>query len=129
MKNNITTVCSASNHDHCVDPDCACNCHGTPKRGSLTLDQFFERLPRTGWTLKQNRFIRNTKGDACPINCVAGVEGSGSFAYEGMMLGLSREDVGAIVGAADVRDIYLDEELKPLRARLLAHCGLTEARQ
>jgi hypothetical protein len=92
----------------------------------MTLDDFFARLPQTGWTLKLGRFIRNTKGDACPINCVAGVEGSGSFAYEGMMLGLSRDDVSAIVGAADVDYGYLVVELKPLRARLLAHCGLVE---
>ncbi len=24
---NITAVCSASNHERCFDPDCACQCH------------------------------------------------------------------------------------------------------
>lgn len=88
----------------------------------MTLDQFFELLPREGWRLVANRFhpeamlIRSIAALCqCPLQRIAGSINKG--------IGMLGSDVAwAIINAADGVE-YADPAL---RARLLKHCGVEE---
>jgi hypothetical protein len=86
----------------------------------MTIDEFFRKLPRTGWKLTPDGAIRACKDGRCPLERRAKVpagywkEGAGKLGM-GMMLRAT------IVWAADGTGF-----MPTVRARLLRHCGLAE---
>ncbi len=44
MNQTLTTACSSSNHNQCVDPDCGCACHVIP-RATLAFCPHSEIFP------------------------------------------------------------------------------------
>lgn len=94
----------------------------------MTLDEFFEKLPKTGWHFMDSAEfgklrIRLGAGCQCPLEAVAIVDaGSVSICRLVEGIGLSFEDGKRIVYAADN---WIGHD-PALRARLLAHCGLEE---
>ncbi len=89
----------------------------------MTIDQFFEKLPRDGWEIR-NGVIR--RGLCCPVTAAHEAQFSAcGWPDAAEELGLEYPVAQDIVAAADDEDA----RLRPLRARLLDHCGLTAERQ
>jgi hypothetical protein len=86
----------------------------------MTLDEFFEKLPRDGWAITPIGTIR--RGLECPIIAVADDDYTcDQWPSAADSIGLEFDDSHEIACASD------GDECDPaLRARLLAHCGLTE---
>lgn len=92
----------------------------------MTLDQFFEKLPRDGWRLDLDEgpayIVREGAELTCPICYIAGRQGWSAVHEAADAIGLNYIDRVEIIRAADGR-----KNCDPaLRARLLEHCGLTE---
>jgi hypothetical protein len=85
----------------------------------MTLDEFFRKLPRTGWKLTWTGAIR-CKDGRCPLELVARMRvGQHCQALTRLDLWPTRSSM-SIVGAAD----GTNPSARRLRARLLRHCGL-----
>lgn len=84
----------------------------------MTESEFFKKLPRDGWYLKDRRLIRQTNDDACPINKVCGLGGAEYPMKNGLDLGILPGLVDEIIYSAD------HPEETRLRRRLLEHCKL-----
>lgn len=92
----------------------------------MTLDEFFERLPRDGWAIGPVDCIsRSQDGVTCPIYAACGEIGFADPIRKGMNLGLSAADATRLVHAVDA----LYDYDPALRARLLAHCQLPKERK
>jgi hypothetical protein len=85
----------------------------------MTLDEFFRKLPRIGWKLTPDGAIR-CKDGRCPLERTVDI-GKGRWLEAALRLGLM-DDADDIVASAD-NNVY---SVKPLRARLLRHCGLAK---
>ncbi len=96
----------------------------------MTIDDFFEKLPKDGWQLQSNCWIRRHESPIkceCPVSSLAGLSDH-QWRTAAALLGLTRTDASDLVDAADrFESSRYPLYGKPLRARLLAHCGLTEA--
>lgn len=80
----------------------------------MTLDEFFEKLPRDGWRLFDGReIVRANDNGCCPWLWVSRNHDD------------QYQEARAVWDAADKKPGHD----KKLRARLLAHCGLTEVRK
>jgi hypothetical protein len=87
----------------------------------MTLDEFFRKLPRTGWKLTPDGAIR-CKDGRCPLERRADVPHY-QWKRAGRILRLRRQDRNAVICAAD--DLFIRDD-HPFRARLLRHCGLAK---
>lgn len=109
----------------------------------MTLDEFFEALPKDGWRIDVGGTIRREVDycEDCPITAVyndarglrwderCGAEDAGEIVAP--LLGLNSKLAGKIIAAADeplstLRGFGWDNDMVPLRQRLLEHCGLEE---
>ncbi len=100
----------------------------------MGIDEFFEKLPRDGWKLDGRYIVRKRRlhwRNVCPISClVKPMRPSNEWDFAAKDLGLPDELAKDIVDAADNNPtLRYKERILPLRARLLAHCGLQEPRQ
>lgn len=98
----------------------------------MTLDQFFERLPKDGWGICGGGILLRRKRDfACPVVAVCRkvhpeyTTDDEEHLGAGARLGL-RESVCLNIACAADNELDDKPSLKRLRRRLLAHCGLTE---
>ena len=97
----------------------------------MTLDEFFERLPKDGWWMSNEGAIRrgnNGQWDEsvceCPVSSILG-KPTNQYMSVATSAGISRPMAANIATAAD-GDFWADEKMDELRARLVAHCGLKE---
>lgn len=92
---------------------------------SVSLRQFFERLPKDGWWPLDFGRIRHGKHWQCPV-CVANGNSIHRLAWHkaAAEMGLSTELASRIASAADGMCRTPTEER--IRRLLLKHCGLTE---
>ena len=100
----------------------------------MTIDEFFDVLPRDGWELCGN-LIRRFGCDCCdcPLTAAAATKGwnppnpredrTRQIQSAGESLQLSLSTITAIASSADTGRF----SHPAIRARLLDHCGLTEA--
>lgn len=105
---------------------------------AFTIDDLFERLPTDGWFLKEDgnskpRYLRRFAEvdgqsiECCPITSgPCGLGHSGDAETIGVMAGMAKADVMAVMAAADrcPKSSYYSPAL---RARFLAAVGLTES--
>jgi hypothetical protein len=95
----------------------------------MTLDEFFRKLPRTGWKLTPDGAIRACKDGRCPLERVAGTRGVGTWRLAAGALNITNYQALHITGAADGCAYEQVHDYRRLRARLLRHCGLAKRGQ
>ncbi len=89
----------------------------------MTLDEFFEKLPRDNWFSGYGG--RPTRGHCCPVTAIDPAQPTpGNWVDVAKRWHLDTHLAGEIVKAAD----SIRGHDPALRARLLAHCGLTETK-
>lgn len=66
----------------------------------MSLDEFFERLPKDGWVLGARGQVR-TENNCCPVEVCAGLTKPYHFAEASSILGIGDPDVLGIAKAAD----------------------------
>lgn len=97
----------------------------------MTIEEFFEKLPRDGWKLDGHYIVRHRRiggYNVCPIASLARLRmTSGKWQEAAIEIGLSRGVAKDIITAADYGNAHLSKKHQKLRARLLEHCGLVEA--
>lgn len=97
----------------------------------MTLDEFFERLPRDGWGLWGcgiRRLSPDGLEEQCPVTaaCCSGVFSVGDYLLAAEPAGLPAGLAEEIAAAADRQLSACPPEQKRIRLRLLEHCGLRE---
>ena len=101
----------------------------------MTLDEFFEVLPKDGWEfaldIHGERVVVRRKA-CCPIVAASRALTNNFVADNrvavsvGLSMGLAKPDCVAIIRAADNGPRWARGFSALLRQRLLEHCGLTE---
>lgn len=89
----------------------------------MTLKQFFERLPKDGWSIECLTCIRR-HGFTCPV-CASANRRGVAWWLSYTTIGISCNVAGRIARAADGGDFISPTERR-IRRLLLAHCGLNE---